>query len=68
MPGKARSADQFYVVGAVKELNELNAEIYHPNGQTWKEHWTACKTTVDLQSGLISRLRKVCGKKCAKVN
>lgn len=27
---------------------------FHPNGQPYKEHWEACKATVDQQNGSLA--------------
>jgi hypothetical protein len=40
---------------------------YHPNGQPYRDHWTACKDTLVQTQGLVARLRKVCGRKCSAV-
>lgn len=65
MPGKARSADQFYVLGPVKQLGELHDDIYHPNGQKWRDHWCASRETVCLYEKELFKCKKKTWKKCS---
>ena len=43
MPGKAIGPERLIVIGPVKRLDELEQDIYHPNGQRWLEHHAACE-------------------------
>lgn len=43
MLGKAFAASGIVPIGPVKRLGELEADIYHPNGQKWHEHHAACE-------------------------
>lgn len=66
MLGKARSADVFLVLGPVKNLTTLGADIYHPNGQKWRDHWCAARETVCMFERDLFKCRKKTWKKCSQ--